>query len=315
MKICVTGATGFIGSALISSLLKENFDVRSVIRSTSKVYAENVDCIKVDDINSDTQWGDALKNVDCVVHCAGRAHVTNPQEKNADEIYDEINLYGSVNLMKSAINSGVSNFIYLSSVKVVGEYTLPGGTFNLTTKCMPKDAYGRSKFKAENALLALAKSANIKLIIIRLPLVYGPNVKANMKTLVSLSRLPIPFIFPKVPNVRSFIGLGNLIDFIIHCVRNSDKFSGIFFISDNSDQSTENLVKIIRNVKRVLNPSLKINNSTIEFIAKIFKVEDKYQKLFGNLQVDVSETLELTGWFPPNSFETEIFKMLKDSES
>jgi len=315
MKICVTGATGFIGSALISSLLKENFDVCSIVRSTSEVQAENIDCIKVDGINSDTQWVDALKNVDCVVHCAGRAHVTNPQEKNADKIYDEINLYGSVNLMKSAINSGVSSFIYLSSVKAVGEYTLPGGAFNLATRCMPKDAYGRSKLKAENALLALAKSANLKLIIIRLPLVYGPKVKANMKTLVSLARLPIPFIFPKVPNVRSFIGLGNLIDFIIHCVRNSDKFQGIFFISDNSDQSTENLVKIIRNVKRVLNPSLKINNSTIEFIAKIFKVEDKYQKLFGNLQVDVSETLELTGWFPPNSFETEIFKMLKDSES
>jgi len=315
MKICVTGATGFIGSALISLLLREKFDVRSVVRSKSEVHAENIDYIKVDSINSDTQWVDALKNVDCVVHCAGRAHVTNPQEKNADKIYDEVNLYGSVKLMKSAIKSGVSSFIYLSSVKAVGEYTLPGDVFNLATRCMPQDAYGRSKLKAENALLALAKSANIKLIIIRLPLVYGPKVKANMKTLVSLSRLPIPFVFPKVPNLRSFIGLGNLVDFILHCVLNSDKFSGVFFISDNSDQSTENLVNIIRNVKRVLNPSLKINNSTIEFIARIFKVEDKYQKLFGSLQVDVSETLKLTGWSPPNSFETEIFKMLRNIES
>lgn len=314
MRVCVTGATGFIGTELLSKLLKENFDVCSVVRSSSGVQFQDIDCIKVDSINANTNWGNALKNVDCVVHCAGRAHVTNPQEKNADEIYDEINLYGSVNLMKSAINSGVSSFIYLSSVKAVGENTLPGNAFNLATRCMPEDAYGRSKLKTENALLALAKSSNIKLTIIRLPLVYGPKVKANMKTLVRLSSLPLPFIFPKVPNCRSFIGLGNLIDFILHCIRYSDNFSGVFFISDNSDQSTENVVKTIRNVKGVLNLSLRINNSIIEYIARIFKAEDKYQKLFGSLEVDVSETLKLTGWIPPNSFEAEITKMLRNSE-
>jgi nucleoside-diphosphate-sugar epimerase len=313
MRVCVTGATGFIGTALLSALLKENFDVCSVVRSSSGVHFQDIDCIKVDGINSNTNWGDALKNVDCVVHCAGRAHVTHPQEKNADEIYDEINLYGSVNLLKSAINSGVSSFIFLSSVKAVGECTLPGSNFNLATRCMPEDAYGRSKLKAENALLALAKSSNIKLTIVRLPLVYGPKVRANMKILVSLSSFPFPLIFPKVPNFRSFVGLGNLIDFILHCIRYSDNCSGVFFVSDNSDQSTEDLVKTIRNAKKVLNLSLKINNSSIEYIAKIFNAEDKYQKLFGSLQVDVSETLKLTGWTPPNSFETEVFKMLRNS--
>lgn len=313
MRVCVTGATGFIGSKLISTLLKENFDVCGVVRSSSTVHMEDVEYFKVEGINAYTKWDVVLKNIDCIVHCAGRAHITNPEEKNADGIYDEVNFHGSVNLMKQGIELGVSSFIYLSSVKAVGEYTMPGNIFNSSTTCMPEDAYGRSKLKAEQALSLLAKSSSIKLIIIRLPLVYGPKVKANMRTLVKLSSLPIPLIFPKSPNIRSFIGLGNLIDFILHCILNSDKFSGIFFVSDNSDQSTENLVKTIRHLKRVLNPSLKIKNNIIEIVAKIFKVEDKYQKLFGNLQVDVSETLSTTGWKPPYSVKNEVCKMLMNS--
>ena len=253
-----------------------------------------------------------MKGVDVVIHCAARAHILSSKELDADFEYEKINVFGSKKLLESSISAGVKKFIFLSSIKAVGERTDGKEPFNPQTHPAPEDAYGRSKLKAELELQKLASSSNVQLIIIRTPLVYGPSVKGNLKKMIDFLKYPIPF--PKINNLRSFIGLPNLVDFIVFSSLSKNTIPGIYFVSDNDDKSTYQLVSEIRSSMGVVNIKLPFGAPVVKFLSKGFGLDRQLEKIFGDLIVDVSQTIQITGWHPRFSFEDQIKAMINNKD-
>ena len=191
-KVLVTGANGFVGRALCPILQEHGYDLRMAVRHPSNLIAKN-HCV-IESISGDTDWHDCLKDVEIVIHLAARVHVMNADPIEALQASMEVNARGTERLARQAAASGVRRFIYLSSIKVNGEYTadVPFTEDSIPT---PQDAYAESKLRAELALKDAAEASGMEYVILRPPLVYGPGVKANFFNLIKLidTGLPLPF--------------------------------------------------------------------------------------------------------------------------
>ena len=231
--ILVTGATGFVGTALCEVLLEQGFKVRAAVRKVDSQTASNA--VSIGEINSNTDSVDALSEVDTVIHLAARVHVMNVTATDALAAYRKVNVEGSVHLAQVAVKAGVKRFIFLSSIKVNGESTPPGHPYSPEDIPAPVDPYGISKLEAEIALQQLAKETTLEVVIIRPPLIYGPGVKANFKNMLSIVNKGLPLPLGAIHNKRSLIALDNLIDFIICCINHPAAANETFLVSDGVD--------------------------------------------------------------------------------
>ena len=187
MRILITGSNGFVGSPLSDRLEDIGHEIIRVQRrnKTEEFYIENIDRL--------TEWGELLEGVDLVIHCAAKAHQT--YISSEDESYTEINTEGTKNLALQSAKKGINKFIFISTIKVYGEVNKDNRPYSLTSEEQPIDSYAKSKFNAEKALYTISEKTNMQVIIIRCPLVYGPNVRANFLNLIKIveKSLPLPF--------------------------------------------------------------------------------------------------------------------------
>ena len=321
MKILITGASGFIGQSLCKYLSKLGRSVRGTIRSNNpSLFDNDFEVLSVGDINIETDWMNALVDIDCVIHCAGRVHIMD-ERKNSYETYKSINVEGTMRLAEQAIKAGVKKFIYLSSIKVNGEKTnnsnslknYPGykNKFSYDDKPNPRDAYAISKFEAEKILWKISSGTDLKLTILRLPLVYGYDAKGNLSKLVKLIKTRIPLPFKALKNKRSMIGIDNLIDLILKCIDNSESEGKTFLASDGEDMSTPDLIKHISlslgyNARLFSAPLVLLN-----FLAFVLCKKKEIDRLTGSLRVDIKYTHEMLNWYPPLSVSEGIKKMIQ----
>ncbi len=178
--VLVTGANGFIGNRLCQAVLDSGHYLHAAFRQHHS--HADFSCRKhivVGDISHDTQWKEALQNVDCVIHLAARVHVMNETATDPLSEFRLVNVNGTINLAQQAIVAGVKRFIYLSSIKVNGEVNQTGLPFKADAQPVPVDSYAISKYEAELSLFKIALKTGMDVVIIRPPLVYGPGVKAN----------------------------------------------------------------------------------------------------------------------------------------
>jgi len=308
MKILVTGATGFIGHNLCRALSDNNHETIAVTRETVKTKKNITFIQKV--IAKDTDWEGALKDVDIVIHLAGRAHVMHEDSETPYQAYAEINIDATKHLAQQAALNGVERFIFLSSIKVNGEWT-DLAAFNEIDKPQPEDDYGKTKYEAEKFLNNIAKETGMEVVIIRPPLVYGLGVKANFKRLIQLTQFNIPLPFGSVTNKRSLIYIGNLIDFIILCISHPEAANQIFLISDDEDVSTTQLIKYIKAAsgKRFL--LIPVSQSLLSCVFKLIGKSTLSDRLLGNLQVDITKAKTLLNWKPPYSVKEGIERTVK----
>jgi UDP-glucose 4-epimerase len=297
-KILVTGAGGFVGSVLIEKLQNKHDVIRAKRTCPSSC---NGNEIAIGEINGKTDWSLALCNTEVVVHCAGVAHTNSSSEE-----YKAVNIDGTLNLARQALKVGIRKFIFISSVKVNGERTFSSPYTHIDSP-EPADDYGRSKNNAEIGLRELFLDTNVDLIIIRPPLIYGPGVKANFATLISIVNKQIPMPFAQInKNKRSMVYLGNLIDLIERCIDLNNLGIAIFMVSDGDDLSTSELIYIIgkslgKNVKQFPFPI-----TLLKFIAWCLGRSNMVCKLTDSLQVDISETQTKLDWIPPFTVEQGI---------
>lgn len=235
----------------------------------------------------------------------------NDDSESPIEAFRETNTKATLNLAKQAVAAGVKRFVFISSIKVNGEETL-GKPYFADDTPNPSDPYGISKHEAEEELLKLAKETNLEVVIIRPPLVYGPGVKANFKSLMKLvsKGLPIPLGAIK-NNARSMVGLDNLIDFIITCTKHPMAVNQKFLVSDRQAVSTKELIQSIASSmskKLILIP---IPKWTFQLAGALLNKQDVVQRLFSSLEVDISKNKDLLGWEPPYS-TAEILKKTTD---
>lgn len=310
-RLLITGATGFIGRALIPELLKQDVELIASIRKTCLTLPAEVKTINTGELLASTDWTSALKDNDIVIHMAARVHVMHDASSNPLAEFRKTNTAATLNLAKQAAASGTTRFIFISSIKANG---LSQNKLTPDDTSVPDDPYGLSKYEAEQGLLVLAKETNMEVTIIRPPLVYGPNVKGNFLSLLKCVQNNIPLPFGSIHNLRSFVALDNLVDFICFCTYSSKVANEVFIVSDGEDISTTDLLNKIAkafNKKALLIP---IPVAALSFIAKLIGKDAVTNRVLESLQVDSSKAAELLGWKPIISMDTQL-KKIADSYS
>ena len=301
MTTLVTGATGFLGRKVCSELLLRKHEIRGIARPSS--LARLLTSLRrhyrtVENIEADTDWSDEVSGIDSIIHCAARAHVM--EEKNAVALaaYRAVNVEGTKNLAEQAVAAGVKRFIFLSSIKVNGERTISRSRFTSEDNAFPEDAYGISKWEAEQALYEVSARTGLEIVVIRPPLVYGPRVKGNFRSMLRWLSQGIPLPLDAIDNQRSLVGIDNLIDLIITCIDHPAAANQTFLVSDDEDLSTTELLR--RMSKALGKPAqfVPVPPSLLAFGAKLIGKQDIAQRLLGNLQVDISHTKKALDWTP-----------------
>lgn len=308
MNILVTGANGFIGEALVSSLLFTSHKPIACVRHSVK---PTLDCEYrfIEKLDSTTDWHDVLKDIDVVVHCAAKASITKEEANNNASSLREVNTLATLNLAQQAVEASVKKFIFLSSIKVNGEFSLPNQPFTPEVTQSPTDPYGLSKYEAETGLKEIALNSDMDYVIVRPTLVYGNKVKGNFRSLMkwTYKGLPLPLGGIK-NNLRSLVSIENLTDFIISSIDNPDARNDVFLVSDGTDISTANLLNNIAAGLGVKNRALPIPPLLIKTGARLIGKEHIAQRLCGSLQVDISKTENTLNWQPKISTEEAIQK-------
>lgn len=299
MTTLVTGASGFIGSALCQTMRDRGMPVRAATRSPFKS-GDAIDRIQVGDLSAKADWNAALKNAHSIIHLSARVHVMNDRSTNPLAEFHRINVDGTANLARQAASAGVSRFVFLSSIKVNGESTCTGKPFRFDDVPEPKDPYGRSKLEAEQVLTQIAAQTGMEVVIIRPPLVYGPGVKANFEAMMRWLEKgwPLP-LGAATKNRRSLIALDNLVDLILTCVTHPAAANNTFLASDGEDLSTADLLRRIGLALGRPAHLVPVPTKLLNWGASVIGKQSIYQRLCGSLQVDITNTQHLLDWTPP----------------
>ena len=307
-RVLVTGANGFIGRALCDGLRQRAIPLRRVFRMPPGDYDSGEagsDWIAVGDINAHTDWAGALEGIETVIHLAARVHVMEERVDDSLAEYRMVNTSGTERLARAAVKAGVKRFLYISSVKVNGEAT-EDSPFTEESPADPRDPYAVSKWEAECALRDIAAETELEAVIIRLPLVYGPEVGGNFLRLLNWVYKGMPLPFGSIRNKRSLLYLGNLVDFLIVCADHPQAPGNTFLISDGDDLSTPELVrKLARGLNRPAH-LVSFPSTVMRLGAKAVNRETDLRRLLGSLQVDPGKARTVIGWSPPLSADEGI---------
>lgn len=308
ISIFITGSSGFLGGHLTRSLDKNGIEYTASKKNNhlAPLLNDHESSLVVDFTNLESTSA-LFKNFNTVIHLANLA--TLPNDKNGvnfENLLVSVNVRGTETALRCAAHNGVKRFIYLSSLKALGENTPQDKRFSTNSKPSPQDPYGESKLAAEQLIQDLAPKLGIEYVIIRPPLVYGPNAKGNFASIVKLVRKGFPLPFKAVTNQRSMVYVGNLVDLIIRCIDHPAAANKIFMVCDGKDLSLPQLIQLI-------SANIGVKNRVFWFPEKLFWLagaltgrREICQKLFGSLRVDMSHTVKTLNWQPPYTVEEGI---------
>lgn len=307
-NILITGANGFVGKALSKELIKRGYPARLGIRRIENVVEDAGSAglyIPTGEIGPDTNWTHTLNGMDCVIHLAARAYVMGDLAGDPLAEFRRINTAGTARLATCAAQAGVKRLVFVSSVKVNGEETIET-PFTENDPAQPRDPYAISKWEAEQALARIAKDSGLEVVILRSPLIYGPRVKGNFRSMMSWLNKGYPLPLGAVHNLRSLVALDNLVDLIIRCIHLPAVVNETFLVSDGEDVSTTEL--LLRLGRALGKPAhlLPIPTRFVEIGAAMLGKSDLARRLCGSLQVNISHTRSTLGWTPPVSMDEAL---------
>lgn len=303
----MTGANGFVGKSLCVELHRQGQTVRAVTRSAN-LQVENIETLSVCSIDGETDWTAALPGVNVVIHLAARVHVMKDTAIDALAEFRRVNVEGTLNLARQAVDAGVQRFLFISSIKVNGEGTFLGQPYTAEDQPAPVDPYGISKREAEDALRKLASETGMEVVVIRPPLIYGPGVKANFQSMMHWLDKGIPLPLGAIHNQRSLVALDNLVDLIVTCIHHPAAANQIFLAGDGEDLSTPELLKRMAAALGKKARLMPVPALLLEWGARLFGKQAMARRLCGSLQVDISKARDRLDWMPPVSIDEELRK-------
>lgn len=310
MRVLITGATGFVGSALTHHLVSDGrLAIRAAVRRESDAGPEGVERVVVGDLTADTDWQAALSGVEAVVHLAGRAHVVDDAAADPIQEFRQVNVTAALELARQAAAAGVRRLVFLSSVKVNGEH----GIYTEADPPAPANAYGISKHEAEQGLRRVALESGMEVVIIRSPLIYGPGAKANFRALMRAVARGIPLPLGAIHNRRSLVALDNLLDFIHMSLEHPAAVNQTFLISDGEDLSTTDLIKRLAVAMGRTARLIPVPAAVLMVAANLLRQRDLADRLLGSLQVDISKARRVLGWAPPISVDQGLRRAVGSS--
>ena len=242
---------------------------------------------------------------DTVIHLAARVHIMNDTATDPLHSFREINTTGTLRLAEAAANAGVHRFIFLSSIKVNGEFTTDR-PFDESMQAAPQDPYAISKHEAEQGLHKIADETGMEVVIIRPPLIYGPGVKANFLRLLGWIDRGIPLPLAGIRNQRSLLALDNLIDFLVTCLDHPSAANETFLISDGEDLSTADLAQRIAQQMERTSRLFSFPQPLLKFGATLLGKKPVVDRLTNSLQIDSNKARQLLQWQPPVSVDEAI---------
>ena len=300
MKLLITGGTGFVGQHLVSALIQRNLPYQIAVR-TQAGNSAHPECISVGNINALTAWLQALEGVTDVVHLAARVHITQETSSDAYAAFRAVNTAGTLNLARQAAAAGVRRFVFLSSVKVNGEGS-PHAYLETDTPA-PEDAYAVSKWEAEQGLWEISAETGMQIVILRIPLVYGPGVGANFLQLLQTVNKGWPLPLGGIENRRSLLYIGNLVDAILAVLKHPDAANKLYLLSDGQDVSTSQLVERIAQALNKTPRLFSLPQGMLRLAASVLGKSSAVDRLYGSLYLDSAKIRQELSWTPPFSMQ------------
>jgi len=302
MRFLITGANGFVGKPLCAELLRQGHAVRAALRSADAL-VKNAELVTVGDIDGNTDWSAALRDVDVVIHLAARVHVMKDAAADPLAEFLKVNLQGTENLAQQAARAGVKRLVYVSSIKVNGEETIGGHSYTELDAPAPKDPYGESKWQAEQSLHRVAKETGLEVVIVRPPLVYGPGVKGNFISLLAAIDKGVPLPLGSAHNLRSLIYVENLVDVLIACATYPVAAGQTYLVSDGEDISTPELLRLLGVAMGQPARLFHCPPALLKLAGRLIGKAGQVERLLGSLSVDSGRIRRELDWTPPRTMQ------------
>lgn len=303
-KVLITGASGFIGKALLDSLVSvDEYDLYAASRSIIKFAADSeVKSLIMPDMDAaDVEFKKVVESMDCIVHTAGLAHAIGRNKKRDDSSYFRINRDATLLLARQASELGVKRFVFLSSIGVNGAQNV--APFSEESPINPVNAYALSKHEAEHGLLSIAENSDMEVVVIRPPMVFGLDAPGNFQRLVGVIERRIPMPFGAIDNKRTLIGIDNLCSFIQLCIEHNAAANQVFVIGEGRDISTLELFTLLSELSGKNAKVLYAPLWLIRIAGFILGKSQIVEQLCGSLQVSSDKAKSLLNWKPGLSIE------------
>jgi UDP-glucose 4-epimerase len=291
MRVLITGSNGFVGKPLRHFLKNNNLDVINLVRNSSHSNVENQIILK--NFYCEESWLEVLINIDVVIHLVAVTHNQIDEGKSMAEVFKEVNVGITKILCKAIKKSSVKRLIYLSSIKANGETTMPGCSFSELSPTIPEDQAGVTKLEAEKTIKNLFNNTNKEYVILRLPLLYGKNLKGNLKLFERLIEKGIPLPFGGIRNSRSILSIDNLCYFLLSSLRGEITKNKLFLLCDEEQYSTVDLVNKIAIDKNLSSKIFYFPPSLLKLFFFIIGKNDLSKKLLSNLNIDNKASLTI----------------------
>jgi nucleoside-diphosphate-sugar epimerase len=299
MPVLVTGATGFIGRNVLAFLHQNGLAAREAVRTIPSGASKGSDRCVIGDLATGGEWREAVQGIETIIHLAGRAHILKQEGAQACRMLYKINMLATQRLAEEAVAAGVRRIVFVSTIAVHDVHT--DGRLTESQPLKARDDYGKSKLLAEETLRSIECSSGLEVVIVRPPLVYGPDAPGNIYRLSRLIATGLPLPVPSKENVRSLIGVENLASFLVACTTHPAAAGETFLISDSEDVSTAQIVHYLAEGMGKKAWLVPFPAPALKTVASIFGAGGLYDKMYSSLQVDPSKAINLLGWSPQKS--------------
>lgn len=302
-QVLLAGSSGFVGAAVLRALDAAQASAACLVRAGAAATAHapgRPEIIVADDFaDVEAAWPASLRP-DCVIHLAARVHVMHDRAADPLAAFRATNVQGTLRLARAAARAGVRRFVYVSSIKAVAE-TDGGRPLRETDPPQPVDPYGISKREAEIALADFCQSSGMEWTVVRPPLVYGPGVGANFRSLLgAVARgMPLPLACANAP--RSLLALDNLADALLACTRHPAAAGQIYHVADGHDVTVAQLVRLLGEALERPARLLPVPAPWLRLAARLAGRGDAVSRLIEPLRLDTAKIAGELGWRPPRT--------------
>jgi UDP-glucose 4-epimerase len=302
MRVLVTGASGFVGRALVEDLAAQGHRVRAAMRQPADIFPREVEVVAVSDLARPIEWRPLLRDMEGVIHLAGIAHAG---AGVAEAVFDRVNRAATAGLAAAAAGARVQRLIFVSSVRAQSG-PASTGVLTETASPQPTDAYGRSKLAAEMAV----RGSGVPFTILRPALIYGPGVKGNLASLVRLAQSPWPLPFGAFSNRRSLLARENLVAAIHLALATSATLGETYLVADPSPLTLAEIVTVLRTAQGRRPTLLPVPRPIVGALLKAFGQNEIWQRIGADAVVDPAKLLA-AGWKPNTDTRAGLAAMVQ----